>query len=452
VDPSSPNGSFILFLVLATASGLLSGLKNVLSHYQRQYDFISDTRNERPSDADLIEKCHVAWQRPGFFESLSIGRFLFDLSAAYQGLFFFRSQGLGWGASIVWTLVIGYLLAHWLLPVLAQAFAHRLGGFALVLHKVYGLLLMGALGETLARMNDSLLRKVGYDPKLSFLGKDQLDQLTVTGSEDEGQDPSGLKEDEKEMIRSIFDLRETQAKEVMTPRVDVVALDLKASWQEAMDCITQQKFSRIPVYEGDIDHVRGILHAMDLMGLDRRGPPENFRLSEFLREAYFVPRTKKIGDLMREFRQKHAHMAVVVDEYGGTAGVVTLEDILEEIVGEIHDEDETEITKIRLLEEGVYEIDPVISLDEVQKELDIELKPDDVGVQIDTLGGFVLYVHGRVPEKGDAIRYKNLLFEVLAMNGQKMELVRMTVAQSHDKLSPEKAPSSTTPALVQPVE
>lgn len=424
----------------------------MLSHFQRQYDFVADSRNDRPSDADLIEKCHAVWQKQGFFESLSLGRFLLDLSATLYGLFFFRAQGLGWGASAALTLAIGYLLAHWFLPVLAQAFAHRLGPTALIMHKVYSFLLMGALGEILAKVNQALLERMGYDPKLSFLGKDQLDQFAASRSEEGGHDTSGLKEDEKEMIRSIFDLRETQAKEVMTPRVDVIALDLKSSWQEVMDCITQQKFSRIPVYEGDIDHVRGILHVMDLMGLDRRGPPENFRLSEFLREAYFVPRTKKIGDLMREFRQKHAHMAVVVDEYGGTAGVITLEDILEEIVGEIHDEDETEVTKIRPIEEGIYEIDPVISLDEVQEELDIELKPDDPGVQIDTLGGFILYIHGRVPEKGDAIRHKNLLFEVLEINGAKMELVRMTVVPALDKVSPEKAPSTTTPVMAQPVE
>lgn len=351
---------------------------------------------------------------------------------------------------MAWTLGLGYLPAHWLVPVLSQAFAHKLGGPALTLLRLYRFFFMGAIGETLSKLNDSVLKRLGFDPKLSFLGKDQIQQLSLDLPEDENSDRSGLKEDEKEMIRSIFDLRETQAKEVMTPRVDVVALDLRASWQEVMDCITHEKFSRIPVYDGDMDHIQGLLHVMDLMGLDRRGPPESFRLSEFLREAYFVPRTKKIGDLMREFRQKHAHMAVVVDEYGGTAGIVTLEDILEEIVGEIHDEDETEDLKISVVGEGVYEIDPIASLDEVSKQIDVDLAPDDQAVEIDTLGGFVLYIHGKVPEQGAVIRHRNFVFEVLQMNGQKMERLRMTVTPAHDKPPSEKPTTDKFPALVSP--
>jgi putative hemolysin len=440
VDPSSPSGSIFLFLVLATSSGLLSGLRNVLSHFQRQYDSLLANRTERPSDADLIERCYQAWHRRGFFESLSLGRFLLDLWAGFEGLFFFRHLGIGWAGSVALTLAGGYLIAHWLLPLLSQAFAHRLGGVAVAFYQTYHLLLMGAFGESLARMNESLLKGIGYDPKLSFLGKDQLNQLGLQ-VQSGPEDTSGLKEDEKEMIRSIFDLRETQAKEVMTPRVDVVALDIKSSWKDVMATVSQEKYSRIPVFDGDMDHVRGILHVMDLMGLDQNHVADNFRLSEFLREAYFVPRTKKIGDLMREFRQKHAHMAVVVDEYGGTAGIVTLEDILEEIVGEIHDEDEPEEPLIRRLDEGVFEIDPIVGLDDLQKEIQLELKPDDEEVEIDTLGGFILYVHGKVPEQGDTIPYRHLTFEVLEMTGQKMDLVKLTVATLVDRAQLEKPPT-----------
>jgi putative hemolysin len=248
--------------------------------------------------------------------------------------------------------------------------------------------------------------------------------------EDENPDRSGLEEEEKEMIRSIFDLRETQAKEIMTPRVDVVALDIQVSYREAMELITHEKYSRIPVYEENIDHVKGILHVMDLMGLPESTVKENFRLADHLREAFFVPRTKKIGDLMREFRQRHAHMAIVVDEYGGTSGVVTLEDILEEIVGEIHDEDEMETQKIQRSEDGGYLVDPTISLSDLKEELDIDLQPEDEEVQIDTLGGFILYVHGRVPRKGDVVRYKGLAFEILEMDGNKIERVRL-LTNSH---------------------
>jgi len=405
----------------------------VLSHFEHHYPNLQANRGERPSDAHLIERAHQAWHKPGFFESLSLGRYLFDLLAGYQGLFFFHSLGMSWWIALAVTIILGYLPAHWLIPALSQAFAHKLGGFALGAYRIYRLLLMGAIGDTLGKLNGLLLAKLGFDPKLSFLGKDQIQQLGTYLPEDEHADRSGLKEDEKEMIRSIFDLRETQAKEVMTPRVDVVALSIEAGWQEVIDCITHDKFSRIPVYQGGIDHVQGILHVMDLMGLDRHGPPESFRLSEFLREAYFVPRTKKIGDLMREFRLKHVHMAIVVDEYGGTAGIITLEDILEEIVGEIHDEDEEEEPKINPLGGGIFDIDPITSLDDLHKELEIDLKPDDDEVEIDTLGGFILYINGKVPEKGDIIRYRNFDFEILEMTGQKMEVIRLAVVPPQEK-------------------
>jgi CBS domain containing-hemolysin-like protein len=207
----------------------------------------------------------------------------------------------------------------------------------------------------------------------------------------------------------------------------MVALEIGADYREVMDLITHEKFSRIPVYEETIDNVKGILHVMSLMGLPEQAVQENFRLGDYIREAYFVPRTKKIGELMREFRRKQMHMAVVVDEYGGVSGIVTLEDILEEIVGEIHDEDEVETHRISKESEGVYLIDPVVSLFDLKEELGIDLRPEDEEIHIDTVGGFILYVHGRVPALGDVVRHENLAFEILEMDGNKIEGVRLTV-------------------------
>jgi CBS domain containing-hemolysin-like protein len=285
---------------------------------------------------------------------------------------------------------------------------------------------MGKLGELLFQAHDISLRKMGIDPKLSFLGETNLYKLSPP-VDDENPDRSGLRDDEKEMIRSIFDLRETQVKEIMTPRVDVASLEIGASFREVRDLIADEKYSRIPVYKDSIDNIQGILHTMDLMSMrdEIRGP--GFKLQGLLREAYFVPRTKKIGELMREFRLKHIHMAIVVDEYGGTAGLITLEDILEEIVGEIHDEDETETLKIRKIEDGIYLVDPIVSLSDLNGELGLSLKPEDPDIQIDTFGGFILFIHGKVPEKGDVIRFKDYSCEVMEMDGQKMQKIRLTL-------------------------
>src|SRR5690606_26405507 len=152
-----------------------------------------------------------------------------------------------------------------------------------------------------------------------------------------------------------------------------------------------------------------------------------------IRPAYFVPRTKKIGELLREFRLKQVHMAMVVDEYGGVSGLITLEDILEEIVGEIHDEDEVEVKRIRPEGEGVYAVDPIVSLSDLKEELGIDLHPDDEEVDIDTVGGYILYVHGRVPAQGDVVTHGRITFEILEMDGNKIERVRMTVASPEDE-------------------
>ncbi len=402
-------------------------MKTVIGFYQRQNSDHA-VKNESSEIQAIVAAANVVWEKPGFFESISVGRFICDGSAILTGIFYLQSVlpnsrlfNLGLAA-----LFLTFVISHWIFPVLAQAFSHSLGKWALRVYKFYSFLFMGKLGAMLFETHDMALRKLGIDPTLSFLGETNLQKLAPTADED-NPDRSGLEDDEKEMIRSIFDLRETQVKEIMTPRVDIISLDIESSFGEVMEVFNREKCSRMPVFKDNVDNIQGILHAMDLMSLSEQERGGTFRLINMLREAYFVPRTKKIGELMREFRKKHIHMALVVDEYGGTAGLLTLEDILEEIVGEIHDEDETETLKVRKIEESIYLIDPIISLSDLNEELDLNLKPDDSDIQIDTLGGFILFIHGQVPERGDVIKYKDYIFEVMEMDGKKMEKVRLTL-------------------------
>jgi putative hemolysin len=413
---------FLIFLALGI---FLNGIRTALSFYQNE-NLDLTLSGQDAAFRRWTEEAQALWTRPGFFESLSLGRFFADAAALFSGALLFNRIGLGWGSAYALTAVIVWLASHWGASLVAKAYAPRLGGFAINTYRLYSWLFMGWLGRWVYDFNEGLLRKMGHESRLDLLGKEDSAHPDQEG---ENPDRTGLEEEEKEMIRSIFDLRETQAKEVMTPRVDIVALELGAGYREVMDLITHEKFSRIPVYEESIDNVKGILHVMGLMGLSDEAE-ENFRLQDHIKPVYFVPRTKKIGELMREFRQKQMHMAIVVDEYGGVSGLVTLEDILEEIVGEIHDEDEVELKRIRLEAPevpGVYLIDPVVSLSDLKEELDIDLHPDDQDVDIDTVGGYILYVHGRVPAQGDVVRHQNLTFEILEMDGNKIERVRMTV-------------------------
>ncbi len=424
MDPSLSLELLLLFAVSITLSGILAGMRTVLAYYYGQSNgHIHNPENDLQA---LIKKSVQAWQKPGFFESISLGRFLLDGTALLSLTRYFYATFTGWTyvTSAVVALPFIFLISHWLFPFLGRLFAPRLGPTALRVNTAYSLLLMGSVGAALYRANDFLLRLRGIDQKLSFLGEPSHKK---PGTPHEGEpDHSGLEAEEKEMIRSIFDLRETQVREIMTPRVDVKGLEINTPYEQVIEFITKEKFSRIPVYEESLDNIRGILHIMDLLTAKVESN-ENFKLSEFIKEAFFVPRTKKIGELMREFRIKHVHMGMVVDEYGGTAGLITLEDILEEIVGEIHDEDEVEAIKLKKEDDGVYLIDPILSLSDLQEETGIDLKPEEEDIQIDSVGGFILFIHGKVPEIGDLIRYRDYSFEIIEMDGQKLELIRLLV-------------------------
>jgi putative hemolysin len=413
--------ALIPFLLFLTLGVLLNGIRIALGFYQKQNLELTVSARD-PAFRRWIDEAQDLWTKPGFFESLSLGRFSADVGALYFGAQTFNMLGVSWGWALLLAAALTYLAPHWGASLFAKAYAPSLGGTVIRAYRIYAWLLMGRLGRWIYELNETLLRRLGYESRLDFLGRADDGHPDQQG---ENPDRTGLEEEEREMIRSIFDLRETQAKEVMTPRVDMVALEIGASYREVMDLITHEKFSRIPVYEETVDHVKGILHVMSLMGLPEHAVQDNFRLADYIREAYFVPRTKKIGELMREFRRKQMHMAIVVDEYGGVSGIVTLEDILEEIVGEIHDEDEVETHRIREESEGVYLIDPVVSLFDLKEELGIDLRPEDEEIHIDTVGGFILYVHGRVPAPGDVVRHENLAFEILEMDGNKIEGVRL---------------------------
>lgn len=230
-----------------------------------------------------------------------------------------------------------------------------------------------------------------------------------------------IEEDEKELIASIFAFSDKLVREVMVPRIDVAAVPADAPMLEALDVILKNGHSRIPVYKGSIDNIIGILYAKDLLRYLRDGRTD-VPLDRILRNAYFIPESKKVDELLQEMQQRHVHMAVVVDEYGGTAGIVTIEDLLEEIVGEIQDEYDAEQPTVEVVGEGEYLFDARAPLDEIYEHLNIEL-PEEGG---DTLGGFIYSQLGRVPAVGDRVEFGDVVFEVLSVAGRRIKQVRAT--------------------------
>ena len=255
---------------------------------------------------------------------------------------------------------------------------------------------------------------------LSFSGTALITEEEIRRLVDAGEEEGVIEEDEKEMIYSIFQFGDTLAREVMVPRIDIVALEADTPLREALDVVIEAGHSRIPVYEGTIDHVVGLLYAKDLLAYLRNGEPEP-SLREVLRPPYFVPETKKVDDLLREMQQRRVHIAIVVDEYGGTAGLVTVEDILEEIVGEIQDEYDAEEPAFQKVGEGEYILDARMDLDDVNDLLGTRL-PTKLG---DTLGGLIYSSLGKVPVAGDQLRVDGLLIEVLTVTGRRIRKVRV---------------------------
>jgi len=217
----------------------------------------------------------------------------------------------------------------------------------------------------------------------------------------------------------------------MVPRIDMVAIDVELSLEEALDVIMAAGHSRIPVYETHVDHIIGILYAKDLLKCYRDNRADA-PIRTLLRPAYFVPVSKKVNTLLKEMQKQRVHIALVVDEYGGTAGLVTIEDIIEEIVGDIQDEyDHEEDVYVQALGADVYSLNSRLDVYSLSKLLDIEVPDEDA----DTLGGLIYSRLGHVPEQGEAVEWLNWRFTVLALDGQRIDQVRAELIAKPDAAS-----------------
>jgi len=248
---------------------------------------------------------------------------------------------------------------------------------------------------------------------------------TVTETElislvEAGQEEGVLEQEEQKMIVSIFRLGDTLVREIMVPRIDVLALDVNTPIDEAMDALKRSGHSRVPVFKDSVDNILGLLYAKDLLGIWREGRHE-VSLSDHLRQAYFVPEAKKVDALLAELQVKRIHMAIVVDEYGGVAGLVTLEDIVEEIVGEIRDEyDQAEELLFQAVGEDEYLFQGRIDLDDFNDIMGTELPNSEA----DTLSGLIYSRIGRVPTAGDNVLINDLQITVEQVSGQRIRKVR----------------------------
>ncbi|VAW29617.1 Hemolysins and related proteins containing CBS domains [hydrothermal vent metagenome] len=237
-------------------------------------------------------------------------------------------------------------------------------------------------------------------------------------------------EEEKKILKGIATFGEKEASEVMRSRVDVTAIDTEMLFHEVIQVVTESGYSRIPVYKESLDHVEGLLYIKDLLPLIEK--QEKLDWKQLIRPAFFVPENKKINDLLQEFRNKKIHMAIVVDEYGGTSGIITLEDILEEIVGEISDEFDVEddAYHYKKLNNNTYLFDAKTLLNDLCKilEIDDDTFDNDRG-ESDSLGGLILELEGKIPKKGEKIKYRQFTFEIIDADIRKINKIKVMLSE-----------------------
>jgi len=281
----------------------------------------------------------------------------------------------------------------------------------------------------LARFTRFLQAKIGFAEDKTFLSEEEIKTLVEMGEEH-----GTLEKDEKEMIHSIFEFGETTVREIMVPRTDMVCVEVSTTLSQLMKLVKSKLHSRIPVYKERIDNIIGILYVKDLLGFLSRRRRERIDLVKLVRPAYFVPEQKKIDELLREFQKERIHMALVVDEYGGIAGLVTLEDIIEEIVGEIQDEYDKETPLFTKIDENAYLVDGRMTVEEINEELHLNL-PLEEGVE--TISGFILNLLGSLPKEGESVEYNGYKFVVTRVRKNRILKVRIEKIQPNVKVKDE---------------
>jgi putative hemolysin len=280
--------------------------------------------------------------------------------------------------------------------------------------------------RTMAPVSFVMARSSDFFRERLLGGSRRISSEELKSMADLGQEHGTLEESERELIHSIVEFGTMTVREVMVSRLDIVALPVTADIQEAIEIIRDSGHSRLPLYVEHLDNIAGIIYAKDLLPYLGNGETGPINWTRLARAPLFVPASKKLDELLRDFQSKKTHIAIVVDEYGGTAGLVTLEDLLEEIVGDIRDEhDEGEAPMIEEVDPGTYRVDARVNLDDLNEELGIQIDTDRF--DFETLGGLIFHLTGAIPEEGEEVEFENLLLRVETVDNHRIGFILVRV-------------------------
>lgn len=318
------------------------------------------------------------------------------------------------GLAVVWIM-------HSLIVQVLPRLSSRRGIHRNLLKHLWLIRIIFPLFLPIVRLYRFIIKSSQTDERVTEEEKEEIvERALETVAEHAGIDEQIVDDEEKEMISQIFLLDQTVVREIMIPRIDIVGIEKNMSFTGIRELVRRDGHSRYPVYEESIDKVQGLLYVKDLFSK----PPElgeKFVIEDYLRKPYFVPETKVIGELLREFKDKRQHIALVADEYGGIAGLVTLEDIIEEIFGEIQDEHDYEVSEFLDQGNGEYVVSAGLMVEKLQDHLDTDYEQHDY----DTVGGLIYDLVGKVPDVGQRIRWHDLEFEIDRVEGQRIMRVKV---------------------------
>ena len=416
----------ILLIILVTMSAFFSASETALTAFNRSKLKAIAEKNQRK--ADLLK----GWlKKPNeILTALLIGNNIVNILASSIATMVAisilgnnsRAIAISTGAMTILLLIFGEITPK----VVAKAYSTHISNAVIKLVYMLSKLFL-PISKILMVVSKLIARMFGVKiDEIAFLITEEEIKSVVSVGEEEGV----IEEEEKKMIHSIFEFTDTTVKEIMIPRTTVFAVEASKTLEEIWDVITGNGYSRIPVYEEGIDNIIGVFYIKDIFNVIRDGKL-NMQVKSFIREAYFVPETKALVEMLEEFKKKHIHMAIVLDEYGGTSGIITIEDLIEEIVGDINDEFDIEHDEeIKKVADNKYIIDAMLDVEFLNEELSIDLP---VSEDYDSLGGYIYSVLGRVPLEKDTITHDNGKVEIRVLEVDNRRIVNALIIKREEK-------------------
>ena len=401
---------FLIFLVLIIFSAFFSSLETALFHLKSHQKINTSVKKLLEDPRKLLASLLTG----NTIVNIAIGSL-----AAYYTLNTFKDTGYSDESLLMFEVIFVTMLLLIFGEIIPKTYAivksDKLANlFANVLNLVIKILY--PITFIFLKITEFFIWILPIKKEEMFDSEEELKILTEIG-EEEGT----LKQTESDMIQSVFEFKNKLIKEILTPRVDVVALSALDSLDAAMDLIMEKKYSKIPVYKENIDNIKGILYAKDIIPYLTGSRPE-INILKLSREPYFVPETKPIDKLLEEFKLKKTNIAIVVDEWGGTSGIITLEDVVEEVMGELSDpfdEEEYEIIKNK---DGSVIVDGSIKIYDLLENFDINFPQER---EYDTLAGFILDVTGNIPDKGHSVDFENYQFKVVNIESNRIDKIQI---------------------------